>query len=374
MRYNDDQHRSQGSTGELELVLKVNGRFFGADKIQNEVCSLWLLERYCPDIPAPRIFAWSEDGETIICLSENRDGSRKGKLGHPGPSGGKKPGWVLMSRTGGESVSGLDLQEHEWAQVGRQVADLASSWRQSIPTQAYCGAICLQRGPTLGVTLSRSPDSDRPSLGVAGIIGDGLRFSDPVTDAIEFQRVKLIDKVQQLETQQVYSPNKLSLLPLIRDFVSSTLPKLELVRASTGNGNDGFVFTHYDLSPRNMLVSETDSGYKIVGVVDFEFAGFFPALEEFVNDYVDNGGDWPKAAYDAYLGRLGELGTPTPVKGIEKQVWQQAHWLGQLLENIAPWWLPGDKNEKELEEALGKSEEVVLGMLGLLKSMAEEEQ
>ncbi len=66
-------------------------------------------------------------------------------------------------------------------------------------------------------------------------------------------------------------------------------------------------------------------------------SGFFPALEEFVvNDYVDNGEDWPNAAYDAYLQRLEQLGVSTPAAGIEKEVWEQAHQLGQVLEHISP--------------------------------------
>jgi len=50
---------------QTKLVLKVSGQFFGPDKVQNEVSCLWLLERYCPDVPAPRVIAWSEDGSQV---------------------------------------------------------------------------------------------------------------------------------------------------------------------------------------------------------------------------------------------------------------------------------------------------------------------
>ncbi|KAI1925273.1 hypothetical protein LOZ12_002875 [Ophidiomyces ophidiicola] len=43
----------------------------------------------------------------------------------------------------------------------------------------------------------------------------------------------------------------------------------------TANAND-FVLCHNDLSPRNILVNPSDN-YHIVGIIDWEYAGFFPA-------------------------------------------------------------------------------------------------
>ena len=133
-----------------------------------------------------------------------------------------------------------------------------------------------------------------------------------------------------------------------------------------------FLFTHYDLSPRNTLVSFPDSttsttctctshvSPKITGIIDFEFAGFFPPSHEFVNDYVDNGGDWPEQVYSSYLARLEELGVPTPRRGIDERLWKLEHQLGILLDNIAPWWLPGgmdgDAVEAKLLECRGVAE------------------
>ena len=145
--------------------------------------------------------------------------------------------------------------------------------------------------------------------------------------------------------------------PRLADFVSNTLPTLELANGPAAK----FVFTHFDLSPRNVLVSGTPP--RVTGLVDFEFSGFFPEVDEFVNDYVDNGGDWPSAAYEAYLGRLAELGVNTPAHGIDEAVWKQAHWFGQMIEHIAPWWLPGDKGEEGLRGALQESASVVEEML-----------
>ena len=38
-----------------QYVLKVNGRFFGGAKIENEVCCLLLLNQFCPELPVPRV-------------------------------------------------------------------------------------------------------------------------------------------------------------------------------------------------------------------------------------------------------------------------------------------------------------------------------
>ncbi|KAH8887633.1 hypothetical protein GQ53DRAFT_749703 [Thozetella sp. PMI_491] len=356
----------QSSPQAVELVLKVNGRFFGANKVQNEVSSLWLLEHYCPEVLAPRTWAWSEDGETVIALSEDRRDVQKSTL-QSSSAEGSTPGWILMSRAKGLTVSDLDLTPSEWAQIGSQVAGLAATWRERIPRLPMCGGICFGKEAVAGVELRPGPDPDRPLLQLKGIIGENLTLNHPVTNAVEYQTVKLSDKLEQLESSETYATNRSSLAPATRDFISNTLPLLDLTKAPSGNGNDGFYFTHFDLSPRNILVEKTDSGYSVTGVIDFEFSGFFPALEEFVNDYVDNGGDWPAAAYDAYLSRLAELGVATPAKGIDKKVWEQAHLLGQYLENIAPWWLPGDRNEKQLEEALQKARDTALRTLGLLQ-------
>ncbi len=53
LRLGSPDSEGQGLREDLELVLKVNGRYFGADKIQNEVGCLWLLEKYCSRVPAP---------------------------------------------------------------------------------------------------------------------------------------------------------------------------------------------------------------------------------------------------------------------------------------------------------------------------------
>ncbi|OAQ68345.1 tyrosine-protein kinase, active site protein [Pochonia chlamydosporia 170] len=63
--------------------------------------------------------------------------------------------------------------------------------------------------------------------------------------------------------------------------------------------NHRIVFTHGDLSPRNIIVSND----RIVGIVDWEEAGWFPEYWEYVKFFLRTGaedGDWPSYAYDIF--------------------------------------------------------------------------
>lgn len=80
-------------------VLKLNGRFFGIDKVQNEVSCMLLLEKCCPEIPVPRVVAWSEDGEEIVVRDGNatRVGIGYVNTKSNDSDGGKGKGWILMT-------------------------------------------------------------------------------------------------------------------------------------------------------------------------------------------------------------------------------------------------------------------------------------
>lgn len=63
--------------------------------------------------------------------------------------------------------------------------------------------------------------------------------------------------------------------------------------------NHRIVFTHGDLSPRNIIVLNDT----IVGIVDWEEAGWFPEYWEYVKFFLRTGaddGDWPSYAYDIF--------------------------------------------------------------------------
>jgi phosphotransferase family enzyme len=127
-----------------------------------------------------------------------------------------------------------------------------------------------------------------------------------------------------------------------------------------------FVFTHGDLFPRNILVSGNPP--RITGIVDYEFSGFFPKTEEFVNEFVGGAGNWPKWFTAAYHEKLESLGVATPLKGIDHKVWARIIALDRLIAHIAPWWLAGQRSEGVLRDALKDADEVVRRKISELES------
>jgi hypothetical protein len=225
-----------------------------------------------------------------------------------------------------------------------------------------------------------------------------------------YYKLRLEDKERQLETKAAYAPNR-DLAGAVRGFVARDLVRLPGFSAGSaagaavhvdlsfaeedarggaaaaqdagGGGGGPFVFTHYDLSPRNVLVSAgaAATAPTITGIVDFEFAGFFSPLEEFVNDQVNNDGDWPPAVYQAYL-ELARNGVATPLMGVGTkqakdeegaEIWRLTIVVEKLLQCIAPWWLPGGRESEALKEELDKARAIVLETLDLLVVRAEKE-
>ncbi|KAM0742912.1 hypothetical protein ACQRIT_003089 [Beauveria bassiana] len=339
---------------ERELVLKVNGRFFLADKVQNEVGCLQIVGQYCPGIPTPTVFAWSEDG-VHVSLS-NPCGSEKKYVILSIPENDENHGgWILMSRLPGTPLSAYDFDESARLDIMRQLADMAASWRTSIPAQRYLGNIQFHQPlhasePDFSIVHNSGPQPHH--LVVRGILVDELRIATPISSVTQQYTLKLEKKLDQLESSQNYARNR-HLAPKIRAFVTNTLPQLHTLTPPHQRTSGEFVFTHYDLSPRNILV--TGSPPKVSGIVDFEFAGFFAPVEEFLNDAVGNEGDWPDTLYNEYLAELEAKGIDTPAAGISASVWDTARCFERVADNIAPWWLPGPYTGAALEEQFVKS-------------------
>lgn len=337
---------------EQQIVLKVNGRFFGANKIQNEVACLQLVQKYCPEVPAPHPLAWSEDGTIATFATPFETGPQPldlpqgiGKLEHGG--------WILMSAVEGLPVPMSDLGAETLVDLGRQLGDIIASLRQNIPHQRHCGNVRL---PPINLTRNPRPAFDDSRLLVRDILQDGIEVEEPITSINQYYQIILTDKVRELENSETYAPNRV-LVNLLRTFIAETLPMLEL-NGDRGTASGEFVLTHYDLSPRNVLVS--GSPPRITGLVDFEFAGFFPPFEEFLNDYISNADDWSRPLYDAYLARLEQLGEATPSEGFDANIWARNLTLRTLVVNIAPWDLPGGYNEEELRGRLKDARDKVL--------------
>ncbi|KAM3514199.1 hypothetical protein MY11210_002190 [Beauveria gryllotalpidicola] len=339
---------------ERELVLKVNGQFFLADKVQNEVGCLQIVGQYCPQIPTPTVFAWSEDGSNVSL--SNPSSSEKKHVTLSIPENEKHHGgWILMSRLPGAPLSACDFDEAARLDIMRQLAGIAASWRTSIPVQKYLGNIQFHQpihssGPDFSIVHNSGPQPHH--LVVRGILVDELRIATPISSVTQQYTLKLEKKLEQLESSQTYARNR-HLAPEIRSFITDTLPQLHTLIPAHERTSGQCVFTHYDLSPRNILV--VGSPPQISGIVDFEFAGFFAPVEEFLNDAVGNEGDWPDTLYKEYLAELEARGIETPAAGISASVWETARCLERVADSIAPWWLPGPYTGAALEEQFAKS-------------------
>lgn len=339
-----------------EFVLEINGRDFKGDKIENEVSCLRLLATFCPGIPVPKAIAWSQDGSKMAVARS--DGSGMEEQVFDGNTGG----WILMTRVPGEPI---DLSQHnneKLADLAMQLADHVTDWRNNIPRQMHGGSLRFQENeykdsrPDIALTDLKEIGSN---LVIRGILGEGICCLDPITTIADYYKVLIEHKLTTLETNETFEPNR-SLVAPVRKFMQEVLPTM----SNLNTGADEFVFTHHDLSPRYVLVS--GSPPQITGIVDFEFAGFFPALDEFLNDYIENSNDWPKEVYEVYLKQLEENGVPTPLKSVDKDHWEQVYLLQQLVQNIAPWYLPGKHTGEELEQELTKSRVLVEESLGKL--------
>ena len=330
-----------------DAVLKVSGLFYGALKIQNEVASLFLLEKNCPAIPAPRVLAWSANGsESVYIVERSSEGAIKFKISaHPlsdDDDDSSDHGWMLLSKRPGRVLDGSDLRGEAGTKIMRQLAGFVCQMRQKIQHDTFVGNLTLE------------PDLADPRIvDVLGEIYLGLKIKVegllnckdiPVTivaSDLEYYETRLRDQLIRLDTEKVLASNRLEISPLVERFLVSGLSELHLFKQQTPP-----VFTHYDLSPRNVLLSESGS---ITGLLDFEFAGFFPQEEEFANIEVSNEGDWPADAYATFLNELEFLGVKTPLKGFSEICWTEAKLLMKLIENIAPWFLGGDSHMEDAE-------------------------
>jgi hypothetical protein len=342
------------------LVLKVSGQFFGPDKVQNEVSCLMLLDKHCPNVPVPRVIAWSEDGFTIRC-SGRLDSPQMSKLTSVHDSslpavaadtGGR--GWVLMTRRPGRLLRVEDLEGPHCANLMRELATYMAQWRGKLPRADRIGNMKhvkdVSRVQQDGIYESFEDDSLKVTI--AGLLYCHYVPPEPITSPFDYYCVRLKDQLTKLETEDVFAAMRKEVSPVVREFTEKTLRRLSLF---SSDQPAAMTFTHYDFSPRNILVSE-NSPPLITGILDFEFAGFFPDEEEFTNNAIANRDDWPAAAYKVFLEELEKLGEKTPLRGIDQESWKEACRLVQITEDVAPWYLrEGGTKGPELVAELSKA-------------------
>ncbi len=319
----------------LRLVLKVCGHYFDLRKVENELASLLLLHKYCPDIPVPKAFAWSGDGKSI----ETVNGDQRSPADLEGTPIAKHP-WILMNRLPGRSMTVQDLDGPHREQIIPQVAAYVNMWRTLVPSTSYFGNLRL-------VESIESPGSTDNFFSLthdkAFYLGDLLLCNYPqayaITSPLEYYSRYAQDQAKRLMENHLFANVRDQLLPIVKD-VLSILPQIPafLIRKSAK-------FTHFDLSPRNILVSETDSS-QVTGLLDFEFAGFFPEEEEFVNAQVRQSDDWREEDWGVLMTALSSLGQKVPPTNglseedcLNEQHWKQLTMLVQIIDSIAPWYI-----------------------------------
>lgn len=272
-----------------------------------------------------------------------------------------------MTRCPGESLSPGDWDEQTMRSLAHQLASMVASWRCNIPAIKHCGNLVLSNDSTADLSLTSTPNlGNFPAATAKGII---ILQSEAksISSQLEYHQACLGDAIHNLETGEVHTPNR-HLLPMLRRLATETLPRLKLAPKQNQPDQEEFVFSHLDIYPRNILVSGNPP--TITGIVDFEFSGFFPASEEFVQDEMQHLRDWPADTYKAYLEWLEELGVATPAKSIDKDIWKRSISLFKVIENASPWWLPGGQNGEELAVSLKEAEGIVRDRVTELENYA----
>ncbi|KAG8409539.1 hypothetical protein J3459_017366 [Metarhizium acridum] len=96
-----------------EVVLKINGRYFGPAKVQNEVACLRQSEKHCPQIPSPRVLAWSEDGQAAIFTTPYTTGQIDDvRAAAQQNDAHRHGGWIVTTKVPGVTVPVADLDDY----------------------------------------------------------------------------------------------------------------------------------------------------------------------------------------------------------------------------------------------------------------------
>ena len=360
-----DSEDSPGTS--RSYILKVNGKFFGPGKVENEVSCLLLLNHFCPDVPVPRLIAWTTNGSDVV-----RFDTSKGRAAITTTylfEQDKISGWILMTRLPGSPVDPSRLSSQKMSDLSKQLAQIVLSWQQHIPKSTYCGNLQFSANTDVETAyrLYKLDASTGPDFHVCGLLGLGIDSSPSIDSLLSYWQTKLSHSIRELSTKSPFAANRAPNLPQLQEFVHSSLPSLFVFREEC----EGFTFVHTDLAPQNVLVSGDPP--TITGIIDFEFSGFFPSIEEFVPEWVahekGSGGDWPTYLYKTMLQELEGSGILTPLRlqSSNTNAWKELKCLSRLETYIAPWWLAeggveGPELVKELAVARAEVENAILDL------------
>lgn len=344
-----------------EVVLKVIGRFFDARKVHNEVASLLLLARYCPEVPAPRVLAWSDDGRRITAIQNGVFAVLSDPNVDEIPLSTKPHPWIMMSKCPGRLLNDDDLAGEHSESIADQLANMMKSWRKNIPPRQEIGNIKLQ---SAGYTSSHALH------GLDTLVADPLLLQTPAenphTTLQQYYDHVLTDQIYKLETNKIFAYLRQSIVGKLQAFRTNVFPRLSCFTqpALPISGTDS-VFTHQDFSPRNVLIlfdeAIPDSPPTVTGVLDFEFSGFFPPEEEYLTCLGRQDDDWPKPFMELLLRKLESKGVAVPkIADGYSNSFMTLIQVVKLIEHTAPWWLEdGHVTGKDLVVKLERARAVI---------------
>lgn len=278
-----------------------------------------------------------------------------------------------MTRLPGEPIDPAALTETDMSRLSTQLARLVANWRFNVPTSECCGNLRFRSDRSASNTSrwkKAGIDYD-VAVDIEGILEIGLSRTDRQIDSLLcYWKTRLSNALRKLNQEAVYIANRGSVKYRVEQFLTKTLPALSIFQDSHKQVG-GFIFSHIDLAPRNVLVSA--SPLRISGILDFEFSGFFPWMQDFTGKSIvsedDDEEGWPVAMHAQILQKLDDQGIMTPLRLKGSNLWIELMNLSQLETYIAPWWLSADGiNANELEKELGEARSKVDEALSVLES------
>lgn len=390
------------------LVLKIAGHPFGKNKVQNEVACLLLFEKYCPSVPCPKLIAWSDDGKKIRTPEYPR-GFRDTEVknvpvlaiqaedGVPVEDVRKETegqGWMLVTREPGRPVTEEDLSGKAGDQLMRQIGGYVATWRKNLPPAPAAGNLRI-------VTSNARPAPsgmlyDKAILPGHEVHIEGLIINStppaPLTTVENYVAFALKGEIKRLAEERMFGPLTDEMYDITKTFLDDVLRKLPMFQTEL----EPMKFTHTDISTRNILAvpgnGGPDSGVKVSAIIDFEFAGFFPAYEEFANCLQNKDLEWPLKKYGHFLTELAHLDVlpealaanipPVSALGNAGDAafefgdahFHQATVLLRLCINLAPWWIKAETGltTQQLRAEYEATKARVVGAITFLESTVPE--
>jgi Phosphotransferase enzyme family len=375
------------------LVLKIAGHFFDHRKIENELGCLYLFKKFCPDLPVPVPYAWSKTGQEIQTVDGRTICSQ------PGSQPFSDHAWILTSRLPGRVLTVADMDGPDGETLLRQLGRYATMWRTQIPPTRLWGNLRFQSDTTESSnTATPTATSPQKVLLKDAFPNQTLELSAfllnsyPWPNTAQWYPTLAQDQLSRIYKQPHFRQTFDSHAAKWKKWADEDLPTYPHSQP------EEYVLTHFDFSPRNVLVGRDEEGkgpLRITAVLDFEFTGFMPAEEEFLNAMIRRGGDFEERHFDVILHEMALLGQRVPpTKGVRKIIadgktksaiqsgggvgsgkeggkeiqflderyWKQACILAKTIDRIAPWEVMDGKFEpeelkRELDEAAATVEE-----------------